>query len=382
VTFSSATPTICTIGASGTTATLVGAGTCKINADQSGDLTSHQSAPTASQSFTVTAAAPTVTVTSGANPSVFGQPLTFTATLTVPVTTTGAIQWSVNGTNVGVAVALSSTGTATFTPSPALAVGSDAVKASYTPAAGDTGHVAANGQITQVVNKANTTTTVSVSGNTLTATVTPVSPGAGVPTGTVAFSLNGVPLGSSPLASGVATFAATNVGNHAVAATYSGDAGFLTSSGNRSSIPPTIVATVSSRATKTLAGWYNAPVSVSFSCTANTAPIVSCPATKTLSRNGGGQSVTATVTATDGGTTTVTKSGINIDKNAPTLTVKRTGTTLSCHAIDGLSGLKSCRIHRTVRSHNGVRTVNWTAVARDHAGNVTRKHGKFSFLIG
>jgi hypothetical protein len=131
-----------------------------------------------------------------------------------------------------------------------------------------------------------------------------------------------------------------------------------------------------------LAGWYNAPVRVSFTCTPTTAPIVNCPATQTLSRNGGHQSVTETVTATDGGTTTVTKSGINIDKVKPTLAVKRKGTKLSCHAIDGLSGLKSCRITRRNRDHDGIRTVSWTAVARDHAGNSRTKHGKFSYILG
>jgi hypothetical protein len=217
----------------------------------------------------------------------------------------------------------------------------------------------------------------------MTANVAVVAPGAGTPTGTVAFTLSGVTVGSAPIGSnGVATFTGTGVGSHAVTATYSGDGSFLTSSGNRAPINPTVVAHVSSNTPKTRFGWYRSPVSVSFTCAATTAPLVSgCPATQTLARNRAQQSVTVTVTASDGGTTTTSVTGINIDQKAPRLTVKRRGIKLSCHALDGLSGVVSCVIHRKLSTRGGIRTVRWTAVARDRAGNVTAKHGRFSYLV-
>jgi hypothetical protein len=375
VTFTSATPSICTVA--GTTVTPVAIGSCTINGDAPA-TGAYLAAPQTPVTFAIQALPATITVAGNPTTSVYGQPVTFTATVGTPVPT-GTLQWSVDGTNVGAAVTLSTTTTSyTFTPTSALAVGTHTVKATYS---GDATHGPANGQATETVSKANTTATVAVNGETLTVTVAPVSPGAGTPTGTVTFSVNGVQAGTAPLSNGVATFTGTSVNNNAVSVSYPGDANFNASSGNRSALPPTVTKHVSSTSRKTLAGWYNAPVTVSFTCTPNTAPIVTCPAPQTLSRNGHGQSVTETVTATDGGTTTVSVTNINIDKNAPTLRVKRKGIRLSCHALDGLSGVKSCRITRRQHVHNGVRTVRWTAVARDHAGNSRTKHGTFSYLV-
>jgi Tol biopolymer transport system component len=68
----------------------------------------------------------------------------------------------------------------------------------------------------------------------MTATVAPVAPGAGVPTGTVEFRDNGVALGSSPLVNGVATLTKKlKKGNHTLTATYTGNANFTGSSASR-----------------------------------------------------------------------------------------------------------------------------------------------------
>jgi hypothetical protein len=378
VSFTTATPSVCTVTSAGQLAFL-GIGTCTINADQSGDAT-RQSAPTNTKSFTVVAAAPTVTVTSSGSPSVTGQPLSFTATLTNPATTIGTIQWSVNSVNVGSPVALGAA-TTTFTPSPALAVGSYVVKAVYNPLGTDPNHTAAtSNSLTQVVGKAATTTSVAVSGDTLTATVAPVAPGAGSPTGTVAFTVNGLAAGSATLgAGGIATLTGTGVGSHSVTATYSGDGNFLTSSGHRSAVGPTVVAHVSSAHPKHN-GWYRSTVHVSFTCTANTAPLsAGCPATRTLSTNGRGKTVTVTVAQTDGGTTTVAVGPINIDGTAPRLTVTRHANNVKCHASDSLSHGATCSVHRTRTIHNGVHTLHWTATAHDRAGNTKKKSGHFSY---
>ncbi|WP_307841560.1 Ig-like domain-containing protein [Streptomyces endocoffeicus] len=70
---------------------------------------------------------------------------------------------------------------------------------------------------------------------TFTATVTPIAPGAGVPTGTVTFSISGSGGGTfaQPLSGGVATLSLSTlgVGTHTVVAIYNGDANFLPSSG-------------------------------------------------------------------------------------------------------------------------------------------------------
>jgi hypothetical protein len=90
--------------------------------------------------------------------------------------------------------------------------------------------------VSQVVNKASTSTTVTSSLNpspvgpvTFTATVTVTAPGAGTPTGTVTF-LNGtITMGSSPLsATGTATLTVTftHSGSFSITAQYSGDGSF------------------------------------------------------------------------------------------------------------------------------------------------------------
>ncbi|MGC9944040.1 MAG: MBG domain-containing protein [Verrucomicrobiota bacterium] len=64
---------------------------------------------------------------------------------------------------------------------------------------------------------------------TFTATVTAVAPGAGIPTGTVNFRIDGSILGSGLLSGGLATFTTNNLthGAHTVVAEYPGDANFI-----------------------------------------------------------------------------------------------------------------------------------------------------------
>src|SRR5262249_4482711 len=65
----------------------------------------------------------------------------------------------------------------------------------------------------------------------LTATVAPVPPAAGVPTGTVAFKDGGVTIGTATLVNGVATLTTATLlpGAHSLTAVYSGNLDFLTS---------------------------------------------------------------------------------------------------------------------------------------------------------
>ena len=97
--------------------------------------------------------------------------------------------------------------------------------------------------MTQKVNRAQTSTVVTSSANpsqsgqgvTFSATISPVAPGAGDPTGTVQFTVNGAPLGGArTVTNGVATspqFSSLSPGIYSIVATYSGDGNFLGSNG-------------------------------------------------------------------------------------------------------------------------------------------------------
>lgn len=89
VTFSSATPGVCTV--SGSTATFVAGGTCTVDADQAGDAT-YDAAPQSSDSFEVTKTPQTITFTAPADQAFTTTPvpLTASATSTLPVAFTSA----------------------------------------------------------------------------------------------------------------------------------------------------------------------------------------------------------------------------------------------------------------------------------------------------
>ena len=186
----------------------------------------------------VTSAAAGVTVGSSANPSVSGQAVTLTATVSGSVDTPGGtVQFNVDGIGLGGPVTLSAGGIATTTTS-ALTVGSHPVAASYS---GDATYAAAAGALAggQVVNEAATTTAVTRTSGadpsppggsvTFTATITPVAPGAGTATGTVQFRDGAADLGSAQAVSaGAASLTLTDLapGAHSISAVYSGDGRF------------------------------------------------------------------------------------------------------------------------------------------------------------
>jgi len=111
---------------------------------------------------TVNKANTATTVASSVNPSVFGQSVTFTATVSVTAPGAGSpsgVVTFLDGTTTLGTGTLSATApfTATFTTS-SLAVGSHSITASY---AGDTNFSGSTSAVlTQTVNKANTTSTV------------------------------------------------------------------------------------------------------------------------------------------------------------------------------------------------------------------------------
>lgn len=87
-------------------------------------------------------AASTTTVASSANPSTFGQGVTFTATVS-PAGATGTVQFKVDGATLGTPVTLSG-GTATSSSVTTLTVGTHTVTADYS---GDTSFAASSGTL-------------------------------------------------------------------------------------------------------------------------------------------------------------------------------------------------------------------------------------------
>ncbi|MBN8886712.1 MAG: Ig-like domain repeat protein [Rudaea sp.] len=189
----------------------------------------------------VAATATTTALTSDANPSVFGQTVTFTASVSANAPGTGTPSGTVtflDGTTTLASVTLNSGGQAAFSIG-SLGVGSHSISASYS---GDTNFSAGtSAALNQVVNQAGTTTTLASSVNpsapgqtvTLTATVNVNAPGAGTPSGTVTFLDGTTVLASVTLnAGGQATFStgALSAGSHAITASYSGSTNFSASS--------------------------------------------------------------------------------------------------------------------------------------------------------
>ena len=216
-----------------------------VEADYSGDSNFNVSDGTLSGGQIVNKADTSTSVSSSANPSVFGQSVSFTANVTVVSpgagTPGGTVQFKVDGSPFGSPVTLVG-GVATSSASTTLPVGNHTVEADY---AGDSNFNTSNGTLSggQTVNKADTSTSVSSSANpsvfgqsvSFTANVSVVSPGAGTPGGTVQFKVDGSPFGSPvTLVGGVATSSATttlSVANHTVEADYSGDSNFNVSNG-------------------------------------------------------------------------------------------------------------------------------------------------------
>ncbi|WP_395690570.1 lamin tail domain-containing protein [Nocardioides sp.] len=239
------------------------------------------------------------------------------------------------------------------------------------------------------VTAASTTTAATIGADEQQATVTVVAPGAGTPTGSVTFSSGGTPLGSAPLVGGVATLAQSLPADaDELTATYSGDDDFAGSSDDAVRTDPTIAASVSPA--RPGSGWWRTPVTVTFTCAAGSAGLVDgCPGPVTLATSGANQVVTRTVAAVDGGSASVTVADLDLDRARPAVRVAgvRDGSTYRvppkpvCRAVDALSGVRTCTLHRTsTRVKNGTRYVV-VARATDRAGNegvdrVTYRVGK------
>ncbi len=229
-----------TVSAAGTatcTAGALAAGAHAITATYSGDtnFVTSTSAPLTQKVVSTTSTA----VTSNANPSVYGQSVQYTATVTGGPVVTGTITFRDGAAGIAGCVAVPvSAGSASCTVSPTA--GSHTITAVYS---GDATNAASTSPaLTQVVGADTTTTVIAATANplvygqsvTFTATVSANAPGAGTPTGNVAFQNGGVNIGgcgSVALVAGVATCTTTtlSVGSHSIVGLYKGSASFLVS---------------------------------------------------------------------------------------------------------------------------------------------------------
>ena len=187
----------------------------------------------------------TTSLTSSPNPATFGQSVVFTAAVVASSGTnspTGSVAFR-DGTTLLGSSALDGTGTATFSTSN-LAVGTHVLVSQYS---GDTTFSASSSSaLSQTINRAATTTTLTSSPNpstagqpvTFTAALSPSTA-----TGTVQFFDGSTSLGTAAVGNGTASLSTSSfaAGSHAVTAVYSGDGNFLTSTSF--AIVQTVIAT-------------------------------------------------------------------------------------------------------------------------------------------
>jgi Bacterial Ig-like domain (group 3)/Divergent InlB B-repeat domain len=326
-----------------TTATLsissLAIGTHPITATYGGDsdYSGSSSSPALSQVVNGVGVATTTKLASSLNPSLVGQSVTLTATITKSSGTgnpTGTVTFKDNGTSIGSGAVSTSGGVTTATLSTStLAVGTHPITASYSGDGSYSGSTTGS-PLSQVVDQISTTASVKSSLNpstvgqsvTFTATVSPGVAGPVNPTGTVTFYDNGTSIGSGAVstAGGVTTATYTTstltAATHPITAGYGGDADYAASTSS-----PALDQVVNKVGTST-----------SLASSVNPAAI--------------GQTITYTATVSpvpDGGTVAFTDGGASIS-GCGSVTVDTSTGRASCQVSYGASGS-----HAIVAAYSG-----------------------------
>ena len=180
-------------GSASYTTSALAVGGHSITAQYSGD-TNFTGSTSATLTEAIRQASATTAVTSSVNPTVYGQSVTFTATVSAMPPATGTPTGTVTFYDGATAIdtATLSNGAASYSTS-ALAAGGHSITVQYSGDTSFTGSTSAT--LTQVVNQDGSATVVTSSVNasvygqsvTFTATVSAAAPGSGTPTGTVTF---------------------------------------------------------------------------------------------------------------------------------------------------------------------------------------------------
>jgi hypothetical protein len=184
----------------------------------------------------VSQASTSVSVSGSANPSVFSQSVSFTANVSsAGGTPTGTVQFMIDGTNFGSPAAVDGTGKATSGTTTTLTVAGHSISAVYS---GDSNFSTSTGSVSQTVNKANVSVTLTSSPNpvvkgtsiTFTVTVASVAPATKTPGGKVRLFKNGKQIKTThSLSAGKSTYTFTwtyATGTFSMTAKYLGNASF------------------------------------------------------------------------------------------------------------------------------------------------------------
>lgn len=241
------TATLAAAGTAAAAATLnlssLTAGAHNITASYGGD-TNDFSSTSGVLIQTVNDASTSTALTAGANPDVAGTTLTLSATVSSNGSTpAGLVNFFSGGTLLGTAT-LDAKGVATFATSK-FGVGSFSLTATYQGDSNNTTSTSAPLSLSVIQATTAVRLTLSAASLTVTSPVTftaTVSGNGGMPTGTVTFTDGTTTLGTGTVSSkGVATYTLSSlpVGQHAIMATYSGDAD---DAGSGSSAMPLTVA--------------------------------------------------------------------------------------------------------------------------------------------
>ena len=278
-------------------------------------------------------------VSSSAPTSVYGQPVTFTATVSATGTSTaptGTVTFYDGTTSLGTGTLSTSNGvtTATVTSSSLTVSTTHSITAAYGGDGGNAfGGSATPSALPQTVNPAATSTILTSKPNpsvwgqsaTFTTTISVKIPGAGTPGGTVEFKDGAADIsgcGSQPVdtttETATCTTSALSVAGHTVSASYGGDVNF-----NGSTTASALTQTVNRASTATGVNSANNPSiqgsNVSFTSTISvTAPGAGTP--------------TGTVTIKDGATTLGTGT-LNTIGNVTTATVNSSVLSVGAHSI-------------------------------------------------
>jgi hypothetical protein len=327
-------------------------GSHSITAVYGGD-SSFSGSTSAALTQSVNTASSTSVVVSSLTPSGSGQAVTFTATVSAVApgsgTPTGSVTFNDGTATLGTATL--SSGQATFTTS-ALALGSHSITSVYAGDSNFSGSTSA--PLTQTVNTASSTTTISPSQNpsvvgqsvTFTATVVASGPATGTPTGPVMFKDGTATLATITLTSGTATFSsnALTVGSHSITAVYGGDSNFT---GSTSAVLTQIVNTGSSSIT--VASSQNPSVSgqsVTFTASvAASAPATGTPTGSVTFKDGAATLGTGTLSSG-----TATFSGSSLGAGSHSVTAVYGGDT-------NFSGSTSAVVTQTVNTASSTTTV-------------------------
>ncbi len=375
VSFTSATPAICTV--SGGTVKIVTSGTCTINANQAGNL-NYNPAPQVQQSVIITDSTPPTTTASAVKADntaySFGSWTNQSVTVTLAATDIGGSGLA------STFYTLDGTQHTYSTPFSISTEGSHALTFWSTDNAG-------NIETVQSVSVLIDLTGPSISGA---ATTSPN--GNGWFNGAVTIHWT-----CSDALSGIASCPSDQtISTEGASQTLSGTA--VDNAGNSTTVNSSAVnidltaPTISGAPTTSpnSNGWYNSAVTIHWTCSDALSGIASCPSDQTISTEGASQTVSGTATDNAGNSTTVSSSpAVSIDLtnpvvsysgNAGTYSVDQT-VTITCTATDNLSGVASttCQNINAPAYTFAVGSNTVSTSATDNAGNVGT--GSVTFTI-